>query len=114
LEFLDEKLGKINGRFFLGAHDPGSFLSEPVRKFLDRHYGKLAGSFAGHFHADWLMKLAQLYRPSLSAVLRKYRVSFIPSIWGIVLPISFKATGAGWAELEIDGRDARITRHRIN
>lgn len=113
LEFLDERLEKINGQFFFGAHDPASFLSPPVRKVLDRHMDKLAGSFTGHLHADWLMKLNKLYRPKLYSAFNRYKVNFIPSIWGIVMPINFRTTGAGWAGLEISGHDARITRCHI-
>lgn len=114
LEFINEELEKINGQFFFCAHDPGSFLSPQVRKILDRWRDKLAGSFTGHLHADWLMKLNKLYRPKLYNAFNLYKVNFIPSIWGIILPISFRSTGAGWAELEISGRNSKITRHHID
>lgn len=113
MSFLDEELEKIDGQFFFGAHDPGSFLSAPVVKILDRHHHKLAGSFTGHLHADWLMKLAKIYRPKLKNAFAKYRVHFIPSIWGIIMPITFRSTGAGWNELEINGRESKVTRQML-
>jgi len=113
LEFLDETLENIEGRFFFGIHDPGSFLSPQLSAILNRHLDKLAGSFTGHLHAEWLLKLAKIYRPSFRPAFHRYKVQFIPSIWGIVLPFFFWSTGAGWAELNLNGERAELTQHML-
>jgi len=87
LAFLETTLEKLDGKFLLGIHDPGSFLSPQLTAILNRHLDKLAGSFTGHLHAEWLLKLAKLYRPSFRAAFNRYKVQFIPSIWGVVLPL---------------------------
>ncbi|MFA6526590.1 MAG: metallophosphoesterase [Candidatus Buchananbacteria bacterium] len=112
LEFLSWTLDHLKGKFFLAVHDPGSFLSPKLAMILDNHIGKLAGSFCGHFHADWLLKLAKIYRQDFRNAFQLYKIQFIPSIWGVVLPFLFKTSGAGWARLDIDDKRAELWQYR--
>jgi len=113
LDFLSWTLEHLEGRFFFGVHDPGSLFSPRLSSILDRYLPKLAGSFTGHVHAEWLLKLAKLYRPGFRSAFKRYKVQFIPSIWGIVLPFFFWPVGAGWAELSIDGDRAEFLQRSI-
>ena len=113
LEFLDRTLSETSKKFFLGIHDPGSFLSPQLQEILNHHRDRLAASFTGHIHARWLMEFLKIFRPSFGPILDKYRVQIIPSIWGVVLPFSFRPTGAGWAQLLFDDNRAQLEIHRI-
>lgn len=113
LRFLEETLSATSKKFFLGIHDPGSFFSPQLQEILNHHRDRLVASFTGHIHAWWLMELIKVCRPSFRPVFRKYRVKFIPSIWGVVLPFPFWPTGAGWAQLLLDDHEAVLDLHQI-
>ncbi len=112
LEFLDRTLKNLDGRFFFGVHDPGSFLSPQLTAILNRHLDKLAGSFIGHVHAEVLLKFAKL-RPGFRSAFNRYKVQFIPSIWGFVLPLLFLPIGAGFAELILIDDKAVLRHHTV-
>ena len=113
LQFLEKTLSETGKKFFLGIHDPGSFFSPQLQECLNHYRSRLVASFTGHIHAWWLMEFLKLFRPSFRPVLRKYRVQIIPSIWGVVLPFSFRPTGAGWAQLLLDDHHALLEIHSI-
>ena len=113
LEFLERTLSQTSKKFFLGIHDPGSFFSPQLQEILNHHRDRRVASFTGHIHAWWLMEFLKLCRPSFRPVFRKYRVQFIPSIWGVVLPFPFWPTGAGWAQLLFADNRAQLEIHRI-
>lgn len=113
LDFLSTALDQLSGKFILGIHDPGSFLSPQLQAILNPHLPQLVASFTGHLHAEWLLQFFKLVRPNFRSVMNKYRIQFIPSIWGVVLPFFFWPTGAGYAELEIAGPSAHLHLHTI-
>ena len=59
------------------------------------------------------MNLAKLVRPSLKQAFNKYNIQFIPSLWGIIFPCFFWATGAGYGRLILNGDQAELENHFI-
>ena len=115
LDFLEETLAHIEGKFFLGIHDPSSFLLPRLQRILGHNRQKLAASFTGHIHAEWLMELLKLMRPAIGRATKEFNIQFLPSVWGAILPVPFLIvpTGAGFAELLLEGQTATLIPHIV-
>jgi len=108
LEFLEQTLAQNGQLFFLGIHDPGTFISPQLEAVINPHRERLVASFTGHVHAQWVLDFIKMFRPSFRPAFKKYRLQFVPSIWGAVLPFLFWPTGAGWGRLILDGGKADL------